>query len=75
MGLIYQYGPIRTLYIGTLYIYIYIQVSRVPKLIPSLGRPAASLARAVHSVCTECLFLLFCGLRVTTGGDRGVRGG
>ena len=29
---------------GVSLVYIYIQESRVPKLIPSLGRPAASLA-------------------------------
>ena len=34
-----------------------LQVSRVPRLIPSLGRLAASLARAVRSVSTESSLL------------------
>ena len=51
----------------------YIQVSRVPKLIPSLVRPAASLARAVNSVYTEWLFwsapCILCQRNVDHGGE------
>ena len=35
-----------------------IQVSRVPRLIASLGRLAASLARATHSAPIECSLLM-----------------
>ena len=51
--------------------YFIIQVSRVSRLIPSLGRPAASLARAVHSVSTECSLRVnraFCAYAMLTFG-------
>ena len=37
--------------------HLYIQVSRVPKLTPSLWRSAASLAPAMNSMSKECSLL------------------
>ena len=51
-----------------------VQVSRVPRLIPSLGRPAASLARAVHSVYTEWSLLSAPCVLCLRNADHGGRG-